>query len=607
MLRWLARHRRPVQAAVDAGAWAMALFVANCLRYDFTPPQFFSSGLAYAFCVAVATQLIAGISLHLYRGRYRFGSFEETLGVSQAVFSAAVVLGLVNLVRDGALWIPRSVPAFGGILALMLMVTCRYAWRLFLESQRRPDQAQAEPLLVFGAGEAADQVIGAMLRDPKSAYYPVGVLDDDSKKRNLRIRGVRVLGDRNALASAARNTGARMLLFAIPSADSATVRDISDLAAGCGMVVKVLPGVSELFGEQVGLTDIRDLDIADLLGRRQVELDLEEIAALLTGKRVLVTGAGGSIGSELCRQLAQFSPAKLVMLDRDESSLHAVQLSIAGRALLEGDDLVLADIRDIQHVMEIFADCRPEVVFHTAALKHLSLLERFPGEAVKTNVWGTLSILEAAEAAGVETFINISTDKAAEPASVLGFSKKITERLTAHFASATQSTYISVRFGNVLGSRGSVMTAFATQAAAGGPLTVTHPDVTRYFMTIQEAVHLVLQAAAVGSPGEVLVLDMGAPVLIADVARQFAARAGGDVGIEFTGLRAGEKLHERLLATNEADKRPNHPLISEVPATPLHPNFARELDPWNAPELLIADMADMASRDDLTSQSGRRL
>jgi FlaA1/EpsC-like NDP-sugar epimerase len=283
---------------------------------------------------------------------------------------------------------------------------------------------------------------------------------------------------------------------------------------------------------------------------------------------VLVTGAGGSIGSELCRQLARFEPAVLLKLDRDESALHAVQLSIHGRALLDGDDLLLADIRDRDRLFELFDHHRPEVVFHAAALKHLPLLESNPQEGWKTNVVGTQNVLDASEHVGVTHFVNISTDKAANPTSVLGYTKRLTERLTAH-KGATGGTYVSVRFGNVLGSRGSVLPAFREQAARGGPITVTHPDITRYFMLVEEASLLVINAGAIGRDGEVLVLDMGEPVKIADVAKRFAEQHHPALEIVFTGLRPGEKLHEDLIADDELGERRAHPLIIHVRAPDL--------------------------------------
>jgi FlaA1/EpsC-like NDP-sugar epimerase len=434
-----------------------------------------------------------------------------------------------------------------------------------------------------------------MLRDPNSPYFPVGLLDDDPDKRNLQIMGVRVLGDRTQLAKAAEDTGAEALLIAIPSADATLISDLNEHAGQLDLAVKVLPAVRDLFGGGPSLADIRDINIADLLGRHQIETNVDEIAGYVTGKRVLVTGAGGSIGSELCRQLHQFGPSELLMLDRDESALHSVQLSIDGRALLESPNLLLADIRDIEQINRIFEEHRPQVVFHAAALKHLTLLERNPGEAVKSNVWGTLTILDASRAHGVERFVNISTDKAADPCSVLGYSKRIAERLTAHVAQGADGVYLSVRFGNVLGSRGSVLTTFKEQVADGGPLTVTHPDVTRYFMTVQEAVQLVIQAGAIGNDGEALVLDMGEPVRIADVARQLGDQADRSIRIVYTGLRPGEKLHEHLLGRDEMDVRPMHPLISQVPVPPLEPDDARALDPWNIHDNVIGELGRLSS------------
>ena len=424
-----------------------------------------------------------------------------------------------------------------------------------------------------------------MLRNPSSQYLPVAFLDDNTKTHRLRISGVPVLGGRNEIAKVAQRTGASALLIAIPSADSTVVNEIVEIARNSKLNVKILPVVQSLDDRQVDAADIRDLTDEDLLGRRRVKIDLDEISQYLVNRRVLVTGAGGSIGSELCRQLVRFNPSEIIMLDRDESALHEVQLSIYGRALLDTPQTVLADLRDERAINEIFDSRKPQVVFHAAALKHLPLLERYPHEAYQTNVLGTATVLNAAQRTGVEVFVNISTDKAANPISVLGFSKKIAERLTADLASRTnQGKYISVRFGNVLGSRGSVLMSFRDQIAKGGPVTVTHRGVTRYFMTISEAVQLVVQAGAIGRTGEVLVLDMGKPVNIHDVAEQLVKNSGKPIKIEVVGLRVGEKVHEELFAEGETDERPRHPLISHVAAKPINqailtknPNDSREL------------------------------
>lgn len=580
---------RLVQVAVDVASWTLGLWSAHFLRYDFALERLFVPGVLVASVVVGVLQVTFGVLGHLYRGRYRYGSFDEVLGVLLAAACAAVGLGVMNETVPAQQWLPRSVPFTGAFVAFILMLGVRYLWRLRLESNRRTKE-EAEPLLLFGAGQGADQAIVAMLYDRTSRYRPVGLLDDDPSKRNLRLRGVPVLGTRRDLARVAARTGATSVLLALPSADGGLVREISRLAQEAGLTVKVLPTVGNLLEGRVGVDDIRDLDLADLLGRRQIELDLEGIGGYLTGRRVLVTGAGGSIGSELCRQIDRYGPAELIMLDRDESSLHAVQLALRGRALLNDEDTVLADIRDVAHLTEVFERRRPHVVFHAAALKHLPLLERFPGEAVKSNVWGTLTVLEAAQAAGVDRFVNISTDKAADPTSVLGYSKRIAERLTAEFARSAQGTYLSVRFGNVLGSRGSVLTAFQAQIEAGGPVTVTDRAVTRFFMTVQEAVQLVIQAGAVGRAGEALVLDMGEPVRIDDVARRLVEESEREVEIIYTGLRPGEKLHESLFGAGEVDTRPAHPLVSHVAVPPLDGLAARGLDPWQPGHVVLREL-----------------
>ena len=408
-----------------------------------------------------------------------------------------------------------------------------------------------------------------MVTNPESPYAPVAVLDDSPELQNLRLRGVPVRGTRRDLEQVARDTGATVLVIAIPSADGELIRDLAADADRLGLRTRVLPPVAELFGSAIGVADIRPVTEADLLGRREIDTDISAVSDYVAGNRVLVTGAGGSIGSELCRQIDRFAPAQLIMLDRDESALHAVQLSLEGRALLDDPNLVVADIRDGGRVDEVFDRYRPDVVFHAAALKHLPLLEMHPAEGYKTNVWGTRHLLESAGRHGVRRFVNVSTDKAADATSVLGRTKRLAEQLTADAGARFPGTYLSVRFGNVLGSRGSVLPAFRAQVEAGGPVTVTHPDVTRYFMTVEEAVQLMVQAGAIGGDGEVLVLDMGEPVKIVDVARRLVAEADRSIEIVFTGLRPGEKLHEVLFSDGERDERPLHPLISHCAVPPL--------------------------------------
>jgi FlaA1/EpsC-like NDP-sugar epimerase len=567
----------------------VALAFATVVRWNFAVSDIDYEGLGLIIPLAVLAQVVGGLASGLYTGRWRFGSFEEVAGLARAAAMTTVLLFVVDIwVITGARMIPLSATIAGGVFALALMGGARYLWRLGLERRRRPVGETLSRLLVFGAGEGGAQVIQAVLRDPGSPYLPVALLDDDVRKANLQVMGIPVVGTRQHLEMAAKRLEADTLLIAIPSASAELVGELTDVATDAGLAVKVLPPVAELFDGGIGVGDIRDVSVVDLLGRHEVHTDLESIAGYLTGKRVLVTGAGGSIGSELCRQIYRFAPSDLIMVDRDESALHAVQLSIEGRAMLDSPSLVLLDIRDTETVERLFAERQPEVVFHAAALKHLPLLERHPEEAVKTNVWGTLSLLGVAMSHGVERFVNVSTDKAADPCSVLGYSKRITERLTAYFAEQSSGVYLSVRFGNVLGSRGSVLETFRSQLEAGGPLTVTDPDVTRYFMTVEEAVQLVVQAGAIGRSGEALVLDMGEPVRITEVASRLAGMSNRPIEITYTGLRRGEKLREVLLGQDEADERPVHPAISHVPVPPLDPELAWALDAFGATNIVRA-------------------
>lgn len=580
--------------AYDATAWATALVVFGVLRVDLHFDAIREPVLLLTVASCWLLQGTLGWAVRLYHGRARLASLEEMLLLGWVTATVGGVVFLANALAypDG---LPRSVPLGGMFLALVLMSWGRALWRRGKETSGRVVNPDAEPALVFGAGDAGLQLVRSMLHDSGSPWKPVGLLDDDRWKRHLRIEGVPVLGSRDGLASAVAQTDARTLVIAIPSAGAELIRDLTRSARKVGLTVKVLPPLTELIDQRVGVGDIRDIDVADLLGRHQVETDLESIAGYLTGKRVLVTGAGGSIGSELCRQIFRWGPSELIMLDRDESALHSLQLSIHGRAMLDSDDVVLADIRDVEVIERLFRQRRPHVVFHAAALKHLPMLEQYPSEAVKTNVWGTLAVLEAAKATRVEKFVNISTDKAANPTSILGYSKRLAEGLTAAVARDTEGTFLSVRFGNVLGSRGSVLKAFSAQIAAGGPVTVTHPDVTRYFMTVEEAVQLVIQAAAIGRDGEALVLDMGQPVRIDDVARQLISISGSAAEIDYTGLRPGEKTHEVLFGDGETDHRPVHDLVSHVSVPPLDVLVVQTLDPFGEKMQLAKSLREMAS------------
>jgi FlaA1/EpsC-like NDP-sugar epimerase len=565
--------RRLAMPAWDSAAWVVGLTAATWFRYDGDTALIDSGGLVRVLLVALVAHWVIAVALQLYRRRYWTGSMDDAIAVAVTMAMVGIIVFAVVL-PPSLPPLARSIPLTGALVALMLSVGARVAIRRWQEHRTRPDGRSAHRVIVLGAGIEGRQLVRSMATEPGSDYLPVAMLDDDRDLRHRRISGIAVRGTRHDLADVAEVTRASLLVVAARDLDAAAMREVNRTATEAGLAIKVLPLLSELL--RPGLADLRDLDITDLLGRRAVEVDIAAIAGYLTGKRVLVTGAGGSIGSELCRQINRFGPAELLMLDHDESGLHGTQLSIRGRACLDSSDVILADIRDAHLLTALFIDRRPEVIFHAAALKHLTMLEQYPDEAWETNVVGTQNVLDAAWCVGALEFVNISTDKAVDPTSVLGRSKRIGERLVAEAATWGKGTYLSVRFGNVLGSRGSMLTTFTEQLAAGGPITVTHPDVTRFFMTIPEASRLVVHAAAIGGPGEVLVLDMGEPVRIEDVAHQLMEISGRTVGIVYTGLRPGEKLHESLFGPGERDHRPIHPAVSHVAVPPLPMEWAKD-------------------------------
>ncbi|NVM94054.1 polysaccharide biosynthesis protein [Arthrobacter wenxiniae] len=564
------------QAILDSLSWAAALLLAVLLRYELDVRLINPGGMVLLIIVAVATQLIAGWSLSLYRGRYTFGSIHEARVLVATTLIVAAVTAVFLFLTVQEIHIARSVSAIAFPFAALIMAAVRYAKRLYVEGKPTFGE-EAQKTLIYGAGFLGNSLVTRMVQDPESPYVPVGLIDDDTAKKHLRLSSVGVLGRGDELPEIIKRTKSTVVVLAMAHLDAGRIREISDSVSGLGVKVLVLPPLQEMLTSNTnrdntgGLTDFREIDVEDLIGRRPVDIQVDQIAGYVTGKRVLVTGAGGSIGSELCRQLHGFNPAELIMLDRDESGLQHTQLSIFGHGLLNDNSTVLADIRDSDALDEIFAKRRPEVVFHAAALKHAPLLQMFPKEGWQTNVIGSLNVLTAARNVDVETFVNVSTDKAASPTTALGHSKRAAEKLTSWMYGATGKRYVSVRFGNVIGSRGSMLPLFTDQINKGGPVTVTHPDVTRFFMTIPEACQLVIQAGAIGHGGDVLILDMGEPVRIMDVARRMIAMSGKKIDIKITGLRPSEKLHEQLTGDDEVNNPDGHPKISHTHARPLDP------------------------------------
>jgi len=558
--QWLHRW---VWLLFDAAIWFVAIYGATWLRYDFQEASAFVGATLGFAAAASVTYLVVGALIGPYAVGHKRGSFEETTDLAGTVLATASGLLILAFLANPLL-VPRSVPVVAGALALVGM----FAMRFFIRSWRSSHTETGEDerrVIVFGAGDAGRLLLRNMMQNPESGFFPVAILDDDRAKQRLRIDGVRVRGTRKNIADVAEQCDATALVVALPLADAELIRELSDLAATAGLDVLILPPLRDIIGGQPTTYDLRDVNLEDLLGRRPITMDTTVIAEQLAGRSVLVTGAGGSIGSELCRQIARFGPAKLYLLDRDESGLQATQMSLTGQGLLQGDEVILANIRDESALRTVFEATRPDIVFHAAALKHLPLLETYPLEAWKTNVLGTANVLTAAAEAGVGTFVNISTDKAADPICVLGYSKRVAERLTADFADTQPGRYVSVRFGNVLGSRGSVVHAFAAQIEGGGPITVTHPDVERFFMLIPEACQLVLEAASIGTDGEVMVLEMGEQVKILDMATTLIGLSGRkDIDIIYTGLRPGEKITEDLFSTHEDRQATTNPLVTSV-------------------------------------------
>lgn len=580
------------------------------LRYDFRIESINVAGMLTCAALALAVFLVCG-PLAIYRGRYHSGSPDQFAAVAGTVALGVGLMWVAEFTFSERLLIPTSVPIAAGTAMIVVKSLENWAKRN-LRQRSRTASRSSRSTLVIGAGKHGMLALDMMGEDSRAEFTAVGLLDDDPSKRHLRYNGIRVLGPISSVAEQVERTGASVVVIAIPALAPEALQKIAGALNDRPVELKVLPSIAQadFFSsdsisrgelDTVALADLRhrnfrDVNLEDLIGRKPISTRLDEIASTISGRTILVTGAGGSIGSQLCRQVARFSPARLVMTDRDESGLHATQLGLEGSALLTSDDLVLGDLRDTAFIDALIADVKPDIIFHAAALKHLTFLERFPEEAIRTNVGASLDLLNASLANDVESFVHISTDKAANAMSVLGRTKFSIERAIASVAAESGRRYMSVRFGNVLGSRGSVLETFVAQVAAGDPVTVTDPDVTRYFMTADEACELVLQAAAIGQPGETLVLDMGVPIKIDDLARRVIALSGrSDAQIVYTGLRPGEKLTESLLSPGEEDNRPVHPLITQVRIVPVEISALRDLVTH------ARDASAYRRRDDLAS------
>ncbi len=571
---------RATRLMLDIAALSLAFWLAWMIRFDWDLPFDMIKRAFFAWPWVVGLQFVILSMLDVPRFSWRHVSVPEARRIFLGVALAAVVLAVARWVSVlSVTWfgwaryalVPLGVILADFALAFLTIVGVRVLRRLQHESRESKARlvrsgGKRVPTMLVGAGSAGHLVTKEIHHWPNLGIEPIGFLDDDPGKHGLLVNGLPVVGSTERLTELCRQHGARQVLITIANAPGSTIRRIKALCEAAGLPAKIIPGIYEIVGGQVNLSSIRDVAIEDLLGREPVVLDEEAIAAGVVRDRVvLVTGAGGSIGSELCRQIARFSPRALILAERAENNLFEIHREL--RAQGGGASLVpcLVDARDVERMRALFVEHQPTVVFHAAAHKHVPMVEWNAAEALENNVLGTRVVADLAHEQGAEAFVMVSTDKAVNPTSVMGATKRLAEIYVQALSQRSSTRFVTVRFGNVLGSAGSVVPIFKQQIAAGGPVTVTHPDMTRYFMTIPEAAQLILQAASMGEGGEIFVLDMGEPVKIVDLARDLIRLSGlrpdEDVEIEFTGVRPGEKLFEELSTTDEHADRTKHPKI----------------------------------------------
>lgn len=548
----------------DLGAAAFAWLAAYWFRFNLVlPPEFHSAALTTLLWV-VPVQAFVFWYFGLYRGIWRFASLPDLKRILKSVAVAAVAVPTILVLFRVQEVVPRSVLLLDPILLVIIMGGSRFAYRAWKDHHFNALLSDAKPVLILGAGSAADFLLREMARTP-SGYQVVGLLDDDPAKIGRHIQGVPVLGLIRDIEHWQANAGVQDAILAIPSASAAVRKVVVEKCADLGLNLLTVPSMSDLMQGRVSVESLRKIELDDLLGREAVRLDNAGLAECLSGKTVMVTGAGGSIGSEMCRQIARFRPARLILFEQSEFALYQLEQEFHRACPDQLIACIIGDIKDANRVSQILAKFKPSVIYHAAAYKHVPLMERINTlQAVKNNVFGTMVVARLAREAGVEKFVMISTDKAVNPTNVMGASKRLAEIVCQSLQRETGTQFISVRFGNVLGSSGSVIPKFQQQIAAGGPVTVTHPEITRFFMSIPEAAQLVLQAGLMGRGGEIFVLDMGEPVRIADLAKlmiRLSGKSEDEIRIEFTGLRPGEKLYEELLADAETTLSTPHPKL----------------------------------------------
>lgn len=555
---------------LDSAIVLSAIFMSYYLLHP-TINGYSDTMIAISAITLLISHHIAAYFFHLYDRVWSVASVRELLIIGYAVtISIAAASGMQLIIKNDVYF---RVMAITWMLHIIMIGGSRFFLRLLKDQESFANSDDLRRVLIVGAGQAGTMLAKNLKQAPNSELIPVAFVDDDSRKQQLKIMGITVQGTTKDIPRLVKLRGIDDIIIAIPSLGKLGIQSIFEQCAETGAKVKIMPSIEDVMTGKVSVSDMREVDIEDLLGREAVELDLKAIADKLTGKTILVTGAGGSIGSEICRQVSEFRPKRLIILGHGESSIYNIDMELKRKVSGQIEIIpIIADVKDRKRIFDIVSEMSPDVVYHAAAHKHVPLMEANPMEAVKNNIFGTKNVAEAADTFGVPHFVMVSTDKAVNPPNVMGATKRFAEMIVQNLAKDSKTKFAAVRFGNVLGSRGSVVPLFKQQIARGGPVTITDPEMTRYFMTIPEASRLVIQAGTLAAGGEVFVLDMGEPVKIIDLARNLINLSGfseEEIGIEYSGVRPGEKLFEELLNENERQSEYVFPKIFIGKAEPI--------------------------------------
>jgi FlaA1/EpsC-like NDP-sugar epimerase len=568
------RHRTVLLIAIHLGLVILSYTLAFLLRFEFYIPDMYTGTFAVTLPVLLALRLLAFAHFRLYRGWWRYVGMRDLFALLQAVAISSLLFVTYLLFTGYARGFPRSVLVLDAILTIGLIGGARFGLRAVRETRRPRVAPRMRRVLIIGAGDAGELLLREMNNNPRLGYMPVGFVDDDARKIGFHIHGVSVLGATSNLLTVLATHPADEIIIAIPSASAEQIQGIVNRCLESRLPFKILPAIAALSG-QVHMSQVRPVKVEDLLGREPVDLDTSQIRSDIAGRRVLITGAGGSIGAELARQVAGYGPATIALLERGENALYLIEQELHRKHPQVDVRGLLCDVRDIDDVRNCFREARPEIEYHAAAFKHVPMMEYHLAHAVHNNVFGTHNVAQLAAERGAK-FVLISTDKAVAPSNIMGATKRLAEKLVLSLNSRGTSHFVAVRFGNVLGSNGSVVPLFTEQIADGGPVTVTHPEATRYFMTIPEAVQLVLQASVLEEArNSIVMLEMGEPMKIVDLARNLIRLSGFepdvDIPIVFTGLRPGEKVHEQLLSESEETLPTRYEKIRLVATKPTPP------------------------------------